>query len=147
MDSRLGAMITGMSGDGRAGLALLLVGLWSLPGLSQINPDDLLPVEEAFALEASVDGDSLILHWDIADDYYLYRHAFDVAASGQGTLLGDPLIPPGAPQVDEFFGETETYRNAVTVRVPLEDPPANAMVQASVAFQGCADVGVCYPPH
>src|SRR5699024_4050803 len=81
------------------------------------------------------------------DDYYLYRHAFDVAASGQGTVLGDPLIPPGAPQVDEIFGETETYRNAVTVRVPLEDPPANAMVPASVAFQGCADVGVCYPPH
>lgn len=136
-----------MYGAGFACLALLLAGLWSPPGLSQVNPDDLLPVEEAFSLEASTEGDSLVLHWDIAEGYYLYRHAFRVDSGAAGVELGEPVIPAGESTVDEFFGETETYRDAVTVRVPIENAPPGGAVDARVGFQGCADLGVCYPPH
>ncbi len=129
-----------------AGLAVLLAGLWSPSGFSLVNPDDLLPVEEAFSLEASTEGDTLILHWDIAEGYYLYRHAFRVDSAAAGVELGEPAIPAGETVVDEFFGETETYRGAVTVRVPVKNAPDGA-VAVRAGFQGCADVGVCYPPH
>jgi thiol:disulfide interchange protein DsbD len=35
----------------------------------------------------------------------------------------------------------------VTISVPVEEKPADGAVSARVAFQGCADLGVCYPPH
>ncbi|WP_376694991.1 protein-disulfide reductase DsbD [Wenzhouxiangella sp. EGI_FJ10305] len=128
-------------------LAALLACLWPMAALSQINPDDLLPVEEAFALEASVEDGTLVLHWEIAEGYYLYRHAFGVDSADEDTDLGEPDIPPGEATVDEFFGETETYRDSVTIRVPVESVSAGGELTARVAFQGCADLGVCYPPH
>jgi thiol:disulfide interchange protein DsbD len=63
--------------------------------------------------------------------------------------LGPPELPPGKMKRDEFFGDVETYRDEVTIRVPLEpgsgrDVPLSALIAAS---QGCADVGVCYLPQ
>ncbi|NEZ02859.1 protein-disulfide reductase DsbD [Wenzhouxiangella sp. XN201] len=127
--------------------AALLACLWPLAVFSQISPDDLLPVEEAFALEADAQAGALVLTWDIAEGYYLYRHAFKVEPIGDGVELGAPEIPPGEATVDEFFGETETYRDSVSIRVPVEAAGDDGQVGARVAFQGCADLGVCYPPH
>jgi len=68
-------------------LGLLLALAWQASP-AQINPDDLLPVEEAFALSASVDGAEVVLDWRIADGYYLYRHAFRVDRLGDGLEAG-----------------------------------------------------------
>lgn len=127
-------------------LAALLVCLLPVAGLPQVDPDDLLPVEEAFALEASAEDGALVLRWEIAEGYYLYRHAFGVESTASGAVLAEPVIPRGEAQVDEFFGETETYRDSVTIRVPVERAPADGGLTARVSFQGCADLGVCYPP-
>ncbi len=133
----------------RVGLWLLGLALLALPLLAsaQINPDDLLPVDDAFALEAHAEADAVRLRWQIADGYYLYRHAFRFDTDSPGLVLGEPRIPPGEATVDEFFGETETYRGSVEVVLPLRQRPANGTVSLNVRSQGCADLGVCYPPH
>jgi thiol:disulfide interchange protein DsbD len=125
--------------------ALLLMAWQAAP--AQINPDDLLPVEEAFALQASVDGAEVVLDWRIADGYYLYRHAFRVDRLNDGLELGELRIPTGAMTTDEFFGETETYRGQVQVRVPMRAVPSDGRIEFRVRSQGCADLGLCYPPH
>ncbi|MFU8832109.1 MAG: protein-disulfide reductase DsbD domain-containing protein, partial [Wenzhouxiangella sp.] len=102
---------------------------------AQINPGDLLPVEEAFALTVSAETDRLRLAWDIADGYYLYRHAFRFDAEHDGLVLGEPIIPTGELTVDEFFGETETYRGRVEVLLPVLDMPANGRVEVAVRSQ------------
>ena len=46
---------------------------------------------------------------------------------------------------DETFQKNvETYRNAVTILVPVEQ--AGAEFRLVVTSQGCADAGLCYPP-
>ncbi len=114
---------------------------------AQINPDDLLPVEDAFALTVSAEPGQLRLAWDIADGYYLYRHAFRFDAQSDLLVLGEPVVPAGELAVDEFFGETETYRGRVEVLLPVLDAPGGTEVEIAVRSQGCADLGVCYPPH
>jgi thiol:disulfide interchange protein DsbD len=114
---------------------------------AQINPDDLLPVEDAFALTVSAEAGQLRLTWDIADGYYLYRHAFRFDAQSELLVLGEPVIPTGELTVDEFFGETETYRGRIEVVLPILDAPGGRQVEVAVRSQGCADLGVCYPPH
>ena len=59
--------------------------------------------------------------------------------------LGAPEFPPGQRKKDEFFGDVETYRKQVAIRVPVS---GNAeRLRLEVTSQGCADVGVCYPPQ
>lgn len=128
----------------------LLAALLLPPGIAaQINPDDLLPVEEAFAMstEMAPDGRSAQIEWRIADGYYLYRHAFDFQAVDDDTTLGAPQIPSGESYSDEFFGDVEIYRERVRVTIPVEQLPAQGPLELRVAFQGCADLGVCYPPQ
>ncbi len=55
-------------------------------------------------------------------------------------------LPPGKVKDDEFFGKVETYRDRVVVRLPLENAAAGQSVTLRADSQGCADVGVCYPP-
>jgi len=114
---------------------------------AQINPDDLLPVEEAFAMTTGTTADGVWVEWRIADGYYLYRHAFDFEPTSDDTTLGAPGIPNGKAYSDEFFGDVEIYRGDVRVTIPVEQMPGQGPLELQVAFQGCADLGVCYPPQ
>jgi len=115
---------------------------------AQVSPDDLLDADQAFRLQASApDRENLRLAWDIAAGYYLYRHRFEFNAATEGVELDEPAIPPGERHRDEFFGDVETYRGKVAVTVPVTTVPAGLdAVDVRVSYQGCADLGVCYPP-
>lgn len=118
-------------------------------GLAQDVGEELLPPEEAFRLHTAVDGSGRVTTvWDIADGYYLYRDKLRFNSETPGYELGPPEFPPGEVRHDEFFGDVETYRGQV--RVPMDvsrDSSAPDTLQLSVESQGCADIGVCYPPQ
>ena len=128
-------------------LWVLLAG-WS--GLAAaVNPDELLPVEQAFKLNAETkDAQTLHVEWNIADGYYLYRERFKFTTDTPGVVLGAPNFPSGKKKSDEFFGEMEIYRHQVSVDIPVtrSDPSVTTIALTTVS-QGCADVGVCYPPQ
>ncbi|HVF35786.1 MAG TPA: protein-disulfide reductase DsbD [Candidatus Saccharimonadia bacterium] len=118
------------------------------PAAFAIDESELLPVDEAFALEArAISRDTVELSWKIAEGYYLYRHRISAAATDAAIVLAPIALPPGKKKVDEFFGEVETYRGAVVATVQVESPIAGDRLELKVKSQGCADVGVCYPPH
>src|SRR5690606_3897789 len=109
-----------------------------------VDPADLLPVEEAFRLSATAPERGRIeIHFEVADGYYLYRHRMGASADG---FDGQARLPDGTPHVAEFFGEVETYRQRVTGVLEGSAEPALSSLHLQVRYQGCADVGVCYPP-
>jgi len=133
--------------------AVLLLALLALPAAAELKlfgqSDELLEPEKAFAFEArALDARTLEVHFAIADGYYMYRDKFRFALEGaDGVALGTARFPPGIRKKDEFFGEVETYRKAVSVRLPLERVNAAAQsLNLKVTSQGCADSGVCYVP-
>ena len=110
---------------------------------------DFLPVTEAFQLEARIDQGELILHWDVAFEYYLYKERFKLSSEtqpGSGLDLA-PAFSPGSIEVyDEFFErDMEVYYHSATLTLPL--PDSNEAFTLRVESQGCADAGLCYPPH
>jgi len=113
-----------------------------------VDPADLLPVDEAFALTATAPSrDRIELDWKIADGYYLYRHRTAVAPAGGGFVADALRMPEGERHVDQFFGEVETYRGNLHAVLPgIADAGVQA-VTLEVKYQGCADSGVCYPPQ
>ncbi|MDJ0833761.1 MAG: protein-disulfide reductase DsbD [Gammaproteobacteria bacterium] len=110
--------------------------------------DDLLRPEVAFDLQARVDGDRIIAEYRIAPGYYMYRDAFQFDLQTDGVAFAEPQVPDGKIKQDEFFGEVEIYRDQVAIALPLvyqsTDKPGS--IQIKTTGQGCADIGVCYPP-
>ena len=69
------------------------------------NEDQFLPVDQAFVFSALADGgDRVLLDWQIAPGYYLYRHRLAVKTATPGFTLGDAALPDGHKKTDEFFG-------------------------------------------
>jgi len=130
-------------------LALLAAPAWAA------DADELLDPEKAFRLSArALDPTAVEVQFRIADGYYMYRDKFRFAVARGEPQLGEPLFPPGQRKRDEFFGDVETYRKQVAIKVPVSarrdgrDPslPVETL-RLEVTSQGCADVGVCYPPQ
>ncbi len=110
--------------------------------------DELLRPDQAFQLSAErTPGNTVLLHWDIADGYYLYRDKFRFLSETPGIETGVPDLPRGETKSDDFFGEVEIYRGRIEVSLPLTVAAQTpATIELAVSYQGCADIGVCYPP-
>ena len=110
-----------------------------------LSPEDLLPAEQAFVSSSKIDNDSIILSWKIADGYYLYRDKFSFKVKDSAVNLGMPQFPLGKIKHDLYFGDVEIYRKHVSIRIPVSTTQTEPFLLA-IKTQGCADVGVCYPP-
>ena len=138
-------------------ITLLAVACFQATGDALQSGDDpfeapsFLGVDEAFVLSSTIVQGRLVARWQVAEGYYLYRHAFGLEAE-EGITLGALEIPGGQRIVDDYFGESEVYHDAVAISAAL-DFSANdsdgeaATVAVRVRYQGCAAHGLCYPPQ
>ncbi|MXR37406.1 protein-disulfide reductase DsbD [Craterilacuibacter sinensis] len=124
-------------------LIVLLGSIFSLPAHA-LSQDDLLSQEKAFALKAERQGGVVTLNFTVAPGYYLYRERISVASEPPG-LIGAAIFPDGKLKDDPYFGLQRIYTGKVAVTVPLLAHAPEALT-LKVKLQGCADVGVCYPP-
>ena len=107
---------------------------------------DLKRPEEVFRYEVQLEESELVVNWDIADGYYLYRDKMKYQV--EGAELGSPIYPEGEIHADEFFGEQIIFRGQIEIRIPLVSPPPGARrLLLKLRSQGCADYGLCYPPQ
>jgi thiol:disulfide interchange protein DsbD len=119
-------------------------------GAGAIDPSatgELLPVDEAFAMNARFDNpNELTVAWQVAPGYYLYRDKLTFAAEGR-IDLGAATLPPGEPHTDDNFGDVEIFRDYIEAKVPFaRASPDELEVEITAGFQGCKDDSICYPP-
>ena len=108
---------------------------------------ELLPAEHAFRYSVrALDPMTIEARFAIVDGYYLYRDKLKFALA-PGALAAPPSLPPGKVKDDPFFGPVETYRGEVVVRLALAAAAPGSTVTVTAESQGCADLGVCYPPQ
>ncbi|MEL7536170.1 MAG: protein-disulfide reductase DsbD [Pseudomonadota bacterium] len=119
---------------------LILALLAMLPAALAV--EEPLKPEDAFRYEVTDEGSALRIDWTLAPGYYLYQHKLGFTATGDITL-GAPELPEGLAHSDEFFGERTIYRDAFTVRIPYS---GGGTATLEIKSQGCADLGICYPP-
>lgn len=129
-------------------LALLAALLLAGPTRAAVDESELLPIEDAFALTATATERGRIeFHWKIAEGYYLYKHRMGVQPASSDFKFNPLQLPDGKRYTDEFFGEVETYRGDVTAVLTGAAADGVERVEFRVKYQGCADIGICYPPH
>jgi thiol:disulfide interchange protein DsbD len=117
-------------------------------GTLALDSSDLLPPEQAFKISAqAASANEVLISWDIADGYYLYRDKIKVETVTPDVELLEPLLPAGTIKHDPSFGEVEIYRGALDMPVPLRQLKQAARVEIAVRYHGCTDIGICYPPQ
>jgi thiol:disulfide interchange protein DsbD len=130
---------------GTRGALLALALLSGFPALAQVNP---LPPEKAFRFSArALSPEAIEARFAIADGYYLYRDKIHFTVEPARIGLPTPDLPPGKIKIDEFFGRVETFRGTLVVNLPLRDATPGQRVVVKAESQGCADLGICYPPN
>lgn len=108
---------------------------------SAASPGTPLPADEAFALEVSRgDAGAIVVRWDIASGYYLYREQIAARAADGAPLAIE--TPPGIRKDDPTFGQTEIYLERAEAIVA---DPGDGEVE--IGYQGCQDGGICYMPE
>ena len=130
--------------------------LWSLSASAQSSLSDLmgetsevLDPDVAFVLEVVPTGDNrataTIL---IEDEHYLYREKTSFLLPNEPDVkITVSDLTPGKLKHDDFFGEVEVNRKIVTADLLFEHQGASRNVELNVIYQGCADLGICYPPQ
>ncbi|MEP6483783.1 MAG: protein-disulfide reductase DsbD [Rudaea sp.] len=129
---------------------LILLVLALTAPLYAADADNLLPVEQAFKVQAkAVDRGSVQFDFTIADDYYLYRERVKVKSNDAGVTLGSLDMPAGEKKHDEFLGDVEVYHHGFSATQHLTAPADATKVSIELRYQGCHQVEpkICFPPQ
>lgn len=111
------------------------------------NTPEPMSAEEAFKAELlNVSAHDVELQFTIADGYYLYKKRLSFETTDSTATLGTPDYPEPLVHEDEFFGKSDVYRDSAVIRLPIENTNGEKSFNLNVGFQGCADMGLCYPP-
>ncbi len=107
---------------------------------------ELLRADEAFAFSYEKDGEGqLLLHWEIAPEHYLYQEQFKLEIIAGSATLGAFNLPPAVEKMDPVFNKmVRAQYDSFSVSLPITN--LSDIVKLQVRFQGCAKIGVCYPP-
>ena len=107
--------------------------------------DNFLEVDDAFQMLTYLDQDNLVIDWQIAPHYYLYKDRFllkQTSSSAGDVVYADTWEKKYDPNFDETM---IVYHNTMSVRIPLQS--LQFPFSADISYQGCADDGLCYPPQ
>ena len=109
-----------------------------------------LKPEQAFPVTVSYQAKNIVISHEIKQGYYLYKDKISYASTNQNIQLIPVELPTGKAHYDEFFGSTEIYRDSMIVTIPVnitEKDLINSNFTIEIKLQGCADIGLCYPPQ
>ncbi len=115
---------------------------------SSNDPSEILDPEIAFRIVADIDSNKqLVLNWEIESGYYLYKNKFSTDSTDPDVRLGAYQFPKGKSKEDPAFGQVEVYYGQNHVSIPFQITDANKKeFNLNVAYQGCKEDSVCYPP-
>ncbi|QPK61945.1 protein-disulfide reductase DsbD [Methylomonas sp. LL1] len=113
-----------------------------------LTSEDILRPEQAFQMAVVGKSRQLVeLEWRIEPGYHLYRDKIKIESQTDGVKAGDFQLPDGLQEHDAVFGDVSVYRDSVKISLPLINPNNLAQAKLLIKYQGCADIGVCYPPQ
>ncbi len=113
-----------------------------------LKPDLAFPI--AIELQQSPQAtapNTIVVKWNIADNYYMYHDKIKLSMDeATGVTLGPPIFPPSTKMDDPAYGNVKIHRGLLIAKYPLIGYNTKRSLILKTKHQGCADVGVCYPP-
>ena len=125
------------------GILLLVASLFVYAPAAYADQEP-LPPDQVYKLTATAAPGAITVHWDILKGYYLYKDKFRFTSHITGIKLGAAQFPAGETKTDPFFGKQEIYHQGVTATLPYS---GEGKLDLEIVYQGCAEIGFCYPPQ
>jgi thioredoxin:protein disulfide reductase len=106
-----------------------------------------LPAEQAFGLSVEVcDKNALLANFKVTPGYYLYRDKLIFSLTGNKAKIARVELPKGDTKNDPNFGLIEVYHQSFQAKIVLEHADPTRPLTLNASYQGCSDMGLCYPP-
>ena len=114
--------------------------------LSTVYAAEFLDPEQAFKIKAELNSArTVVLHWDIAKGYKLYRDKVTVGVESGKAEVKVPVLPKGITITDPSTNEKiAIYHDRLDFEVPILK--SDGVFTLNVVYQGCAEAGLCFPP-
>jgi thiol:disulfide interchange protein DsbD len=130
-------------------IPLLPVLLALAAGTAALAEEEFLQPDQAFRISGEATGpEAIAVSWDIADGYYLYAPKIRLRSLTEGIEVASLNPPEAEVKQDAFFGEVKIFRGRVSIPAGLKRAPGtDPILTLEATSQGCADGGLCYPPH
>ncbi len=103
----------------------------------------IVPVQKAYRPSVQVEKDKLRIDIAMADKVYLYKKYFKLQELFPKKRTID--IEPFLPKPKKLHGE-EVYEGNMSIAVPLKLLDSGK-VRLAFSYQGCNEIGICYPPQ
>ncbi len=116
--------------------------------LTGAEQPEFLDPDKAFIVSAkAVSENVIIVQWQIAEGYYLYKDKFQFSLSGNDLAIADVKLPEGKLKNDPDFGSVLVNYHNVDAQLTIQRKDAVAStVDLLVKYQGCKEDVLCYPP-
>ena len=101
-----------------------------------------LPPIKAFNIETVISDEAVLISWDIKEGYYLYFESIKIENNYEA-LSFEVLESEESIHKDEFFGESKIFRDKILIK--LNKSIGLDLNNILIKYQGCADIGICYP--
>ena len=111
---------------------------------AQFEEKQILNVDEAFVINASILENKVLVSWNIKPGYYLYKKSI-LIKSGDDKLEYSYLLKDESKISDEFFGESAILKGVLELEAELLDVNLTDLQSIKVIYQGCAEGKYCYP--
>ncbi|HET9113424.1 MAG TPA: protein-disulfide reductase DsbD [Burkholderiales bacterium] len=114
------------------------------------HPPSFLSPDQAFRVQlVAVKPDTLQARFTVAPRYYLYQDKLHFAVKQPaGVRIKTLVLPTPEIKSDPNFGQMKVYHHDFAVNMVLSRPlTAGEKVQISAGYQGCSELGICYPPQ
>ena len=127
-------------------------GMSGSSGLSGLLGDngasEILDPEIAFVMNVEQrDNNIAVAKFTIEEGYFLYRHRFLAATPDENASVEITSLTPGKHKYDEFFGDVEINRKEAVAEIALQHEGDAREIALDISYQGCADIGICFPPQ
>lgn len=96
----------------------------------------LTSAEKVFVLDTQVKENTMILHFKIAKQHFLYQERIHISPK---TTIN---WPKSESHIDKMGNTYQIYRHELALVIPK--PSTKTL---TVQYQGCSDKGICYPPQ
>jgi thiol:disulfide interchange protein DsbD len=125
--------------------AILLISLLFVLFSPLSAQNKFLSLEEAFVLTAEVVDSKVIVHFELAEDIYVYADKVSVEITpNENIRMGAFVLPQGRDHDGDI-----AYFNGQRLNIPLEKFSQGSGLEAFellVNYQGCSEKGLCYEP-
>ncbi|MEC7119721.1 MAG: protein-disulfide reductase DsbD [Pseudomonadota bacterium] len=111
-------------------------------GLTRSNAPKFLPVEQAFSVSSTQQGQQLVVQIRVTPEHYVYQDHFRFKVSDSLTVGQPKFDRLPVYEEDPEFGRVPVYDQDVSFVLPV-----SGRGELSLRWQGCAKAGLCYPPQ